>query len=168
MADDGQYKPNWKHYHPYDTVWVQNPFDDKIEWDVAEDILPGGIPVKNTYTIDPHAKAELPGGMIATLGVKIMVDRLMQEAGEDVQMWNLEKRAEYEEKIVLRVKSVTPPEAKKGESQAINLTQKETKTTAKETPKTEAPKVEPEFPQLDPELSKATASLPKTAEAKNA
>lgn len=154
-----EFQPNWKHFHPYDTVWIQNPFDEVIEWQVADD---NGV--QHTYSVDAHARAELPGGMIATLGVKKIVDRMMQEDDQDIQLWNLEKRAEYEDKIIIRVKSVAPPEAKKGESQAINLTAKTSKKATKQSKEAKQQPPEPEFPQLDTEMAKATAGMPKTAQ----
>jgi len=166
MANDSEYQPNWRNFGENDTVIAQNPFDEKIEWEVADD---NGV--KHKYTIDPHSKAELPGGRIATLGVKKIVDRLILEDNNDVLMWNLEERQKYEEgpkaNVILRVKSTTPV-TKKGEApQTINLSQEQNQEKKQE--KKEAPKPEPEFADLVPsdDVAKALEGQPKTSEVKS-
>lgn len=95
-----QYKPKWRHFHPQATVWVQNPFDDDVVFQVADEY-------NNAYQYRlPAGKvSELPGGMIATLGVKEIVDRLIMNDKDDVlRIWEAAVREKHEAKVILRVK----------------------------------------------------------------
>ena len=168
VQDD--YKPRWRHFHPLDTVWVENPFDEVLSWQVADEHN-----VPHIYEIDPNGVAELPGGLIATLGVKQIVDRLITEDGKQVQMWDENLRKQYEDKIIKRFKPA-PASSRVQRSKGggrINLTSDsnvdaEQETTTPAPAPTTAPEPEPqpeeEFPELasspSEELAKATSSLP--------
>lgn len=95
-----QYKPRWKHYHPQSTVWVQNPFDYDIVYQVADE---HNIPY--TYRLPANKISELPGGAIATLGVKEIIDTLIQNDKKDqLRIWDEEIRTKYEQQVIVRVK----------------------------------------------------------------
>lgn len=95
-----EYKPKWRHFHPQATVWVLNPFDHDVIWRVADENNN-----QSEFRIQARERAELPGGAIATLGVKAIVDEMIQASKEDApRLYMLDVRARYEEKIILRVK----------------------------------------------------------------
>lgn len=94
------YTPKWRHFHPQSTVWVQNPFDHDVEFQVADE---HNVPY--LYKIQARKVAELPGGAIATLGIKAIVDELIQGNKKDVfLMWDAATRRKYEDDIILRIK----------------------------------------------------------------
>lgn len=97
--DDG-YQPKWRHFHPQSTVWVMNPFEHDVVFYVADEQN-----IKYKYTMRAGKTSELPGGLVATLGVKNIVDELIQTSPDDIyQMWNKETRAKYEDQIIIRIK----------------------------------------------------------------
>lgn len=98
-SNDG-YAPKYRQFHPQSTVWVQNPFDRDVVFQVADEHNNA-----YQYKIGPNATAELPGGAVATLGVKAIVDELIQNSKEDVlRIWDKDVRAKHEDRIILRVK----------------------------------------------------------------
>lgn len=99
-ANKNQFTPKWRHFHPQATVWVQNPFDHDVVFQVADE---HNVPFQ--YRMQAHKVAELPGGAIATLGVKAIVDELIQGNDKDVfLMWDANTRKKYEDQIILREK----------------------------------------------------------------
>lgn len=95
-----QFTPKWRHFHPQATVWVQNPFDHDVVFQVADE---HNIPFQ--YRIQAHKVAELPGGAIATLGVKEIVNEMIQGNDKDIYlMWDFNTRAKYEKQVILREK----------------------------------------------------------------
>lgn len=95
-----QYQPKYRHFHPQDTVWVLNPFDHDVVWRTADENNQ-----QSEFIIRARERAELPGGMIATLGLKTIVDELIQNSKEDsLSLYNLDVRAKYEKDVILRVK----------------------------------------------------------------
>lgn len=97
--DDG-FQPKWRHFHPQATVWVHNPLDHDVVFNVADEF-------NNPYQYRMRAgkTSELPGGAVATLGVKALVDELIQNDPKDVySQWESAVRAKWEEKVILRVK----------------------------------------------------------------
>jgi hypothetical protein len=99
-AQADQYKPKWRHFHPQATVWIVNPFDHIVEWKVADESN-----VQAIYKIQARERAELPGGPIASLGIKIIIDELIQNDKNDVnRIYDLSVREKYEDKVILRVK----------------------------------------------------------------
>jgi hypothetical protein len=105
---DGQradgYSPKWRNFHPMDRVWVQNPFNHDVVFQVADEY---NRPMK--YRLPANKVSELPGGAIATLGVKAIVDELIQSSEADApQLWNPEVRKRHEAGIILREKRTMP------------------------------------------------------------
>lgn len=97
------FEPKWRHFHPSSRVWVKNPFPEVIKFYVADEANQ-----QWEYEMPPNQLCELPGGAVATLGVKELVDRMIQEAGDMTHMWMLPYRAKYEDKIIKRIKE--PPQ----------------------------------------------------------
>lgn len=96
--------PKWRHFSPHDRIWLQNPFDHDVVFQVADEY---NRPFK--YRLGAHKVSELPGGAIATLGVKSIVDELIQNnKGDEMQMWNPVVRKKHEDSIILREKSTSP------------------------------------------------------------
>jgi len=97
--DDG-FQPKWRHFHPQSTVWVHNPLEHDIVFNVADEF-------NNPYQYRMRAgkTSELPGGAVATLGVKALVDELIQGDPKDVySQWEAGVRAKWEEEIIIRIK----------------------------------------------------------------
>lgn len=110
------YQPKWRHFHTQSTVWVQNILTHDVIYQVADEH-------NNSYQYRlPAGKvSELPGGPVATLGVKAIVDELIQNNQNDVlRIYEPAVRAKYEEDIILRIKEAPMREAK-GPSGEINL-----------------------------------------------
>lgn len=94
------FKPKWRHFHPMDRVWVNNPFDHDVMYQVADEY---NRPYK--YVLPAHKVSELPGGAIATLGVKAIVDELIQNTpGDEMRMWDENVRLKHETDIIMREK----------------------------------------------------------------
>jgi hypothetical protein len=94
------FKPKYRHFHPNDRIWIQNPFDHDVVFQVADEY---NRPFK--YRLPAHKVSELPGGAIATLGVKAIVDELIQNSkGDEMQMWNENVRRKHENDVILREK----------------------------------------------------------------
>jgi len=158
-----QYQPKWTHYHPQSTVWVLNPFDHVVTFQVADENN-----VQSTFSIKARERAELPGGPIATLGVKKIVDEMIQNSKHDVlSLYEAGTRARYEKKVVLRIKDApravtTDP----GVGESIDLSigggdEKEEEEVEKEAkPFEEVPK-NPEYEKKAEKKPKIPVKLPK-------
>ena len=97
--NDG-FQPKWRHFHPQATVWVHNPFDHDITFNVADEY---NNPFQ--YRMRAGKTSELPGGAVATLGVKALVDELIQNDPKDVySQWEPAVRKKWEDKVILRIK----------------------------------------------------------------
>lgn len=95
-----QFTPKYRHFHPQSTVWVLNPFDHDVFYRVADENNN-----QSEFRIQAHERAELPGGSIATLGVKTIIDELIQNDKDDVlRLHDLNVRKKYEDNVILRVK----------------------------------------------------------------
>ena len=111
------YKPKWRHFHPQATVWVLNPFDHDVIFRVADENNN-----QSEFRIQARERAELPGGAIATLGVKTIIDEMIQNNKDDVlSLHNADVRAKYEEKVILRVKEAPAAVTTGGASGPIDL-----------------------------------------------
>lgn len=111
-----QFEPKWRHFHPQSRVWVENPFDEDIVFYVADEANE-----QWKYRMKANAVSELPGGAVATLGVKEIVDRLIGESSNDaVHIWVLKTRAKYESRIIKRIKE-PPQKAARHASGEIDL-----------------------------------------------
>lgn len=94
------YAPKWRHFHPQATVWVHNPFDHDVVFQVADE---HNNPYQ--YRMPAGKTSELPGGAVATLGVKAIVDEMIQNDPKDVySVHEAGVRQKYEDKIILRIK----------------------------------------------------------------
>jgi hypothetical protein len=98
------FKPKYHHFHPNDRVWLRNPFDHDVVFQVADEY---NNPFK--YRLPRGKVSELPGGAIATLGVKAIVDELIQNSEQDnLLMWDERIRAKHEKAIIVQVRSMSP------------------------------------------------------------
>jgi len=142
-ATDG-FQPKYRIFHPQTTVWIQNPFDHDVTFNVADE--------RNnpyTYTMPSMKTSELPGGAVATLGVKAIVDEMIQNDPKDVfSMWEKGVREKYENKIILRVKEA-PQATIEQRTGSINLA-----TTTDVTEEENNPVVEIEKPVFPTKASK--------------
>lgn len=99
-SNDG-FKPRYRHFHPQSTVWVQNTLDHDVVYQVADE---HNRPFQ--YRLPAGKISELPGGAVATLGVKALVDELIQNTKADVlRMWDEDVRAKHEATVIVREKS---------------------------------------------------------------
>lgn len=95
-----QFKPKWRHFHPQSTVWILNPFDHDVIWKVADENNN-----QSEFRVQARERAELPGGAIATLGLKAIIDEMIQNNKQDqLRLHDLGVRAGYEVSVILRVK----------------------------------------------------------------
>lgn len=98
------FKPKYRHFPPTDRVWVKNPFEHDIVYQVADEY---NRPFR--YRLPAGKISELPGGAIATIGVKQIVDELIQNSTEDsLLMWDERIRGKYEKQIIEQVRSTAP------------------------------------------------------------
>jgi hypothetical protein len=134
------YQSKWRVFHPQATVWVMNPFDHDVVFNVADE---HNSPFQ--YRMPALKTSELPGGAVATLGVKAIVDELIQNDPKDIySMWEVGVREKHEKKIILRVKDA-PTAVADFNTGEVNLG---TSTGIEEEPEEETVKVEvPVFPQ---------------------
>lgn len=120
--EDG-FKPKYRHFPPTDRVWVKNPFEHDVVYQVADEYnrpfryrLPCRDRDGNLGCI-----SELPGGAIATLGVKAIVDEMIQNSEEDnLLMWDERIRGKHEALIIKQVRS-TMPQADAAHPGEVNL-----------------------------------------------
>jgi hypothetical protein len=104
--DDG-FRPKYHHFSPLSRIWVQNPFDHDVVYQVADEY---NRPYK--YRLPAGKVSELPGGAIATLGVKAIVDELISNSKEDqMLMWDPLVRGRHEADIIMRIKETAPSAA---------------------------------------------------------
>lgn len=111
-----QFQPKWRHFHPQSTVWVQNILSHDVIFNVADEHNQ-----QFTYKLPTGQVSELPGGAVATLGVKAIVDELIQNNKNDVlRIWDADVRQKYENDIILRIKEA-PLKEERTVSGEINL-----------------------------------------------
>lgn len=150
--DDG-FQPKWRHFHPQATVWVHNPLDHDVVFNVADEF-------NNPYQYRMRAgkTSELPGGAVATLGVKALVDELIQGDPKDVySQWESAVRAKWEDKVILRVKEA-PASAQPVNRGEVDL------TTSSDPDEDEADseQVQADAPAFPSRTQEPTAPLPVT------
>lgn len=137
------FKPKWRHFHPLDRVWLQNPFDKDIVFQVADEY---NRPFK--YLLRAHEVSELPGGAIATLGVKRIVDQLIQNNKDDTaKLWDPGIRAKYEADVIMRIKEGRAPATDGGVPGVVDLSVQ--KTDSNIAPPPPAKPAEEAFPGLN-------------------
>lgn len=142
QRSDG-FTPRYRNFHPQATVWVQNPFNHDVIYQVADEM---NRPFK--YKLPANQISELPGGAVATLGVKAIVDEMIQNDKDDaLSIWDLNVRAKYEDKVILRVKEAPLKTDAKLPTGEIDLSVKGEVAAEKE-PEAEAP-AETAFPGLE-------------------
>lgn len=159
------FKPKWRHFHPQARVWVLNPFNHDVEFKVADDYNN-----QYTYKMPANSTSELPGGMIATLGLKAIIDEMIQNNSEDLlRIWDEDVRKKYEDQVIQKVKEA--PEnrfAKNGPAGEIDLGVKEDDNDEPQEIIDEAKEEEKAFPALDdapPEVVPAfTSDAPQVIE----
>lgn len=96
--------PKWRQFSPLTRVWVQNPFDHDVIFQVADEY---NRPFQ--YRLPAGKVSELPGGAIATLGVKQLVDQLISSTkGDEMHMHDPLTRKKHEDAIILRIKETNP------------------------------------------------------------
>lgn len=150
------FTPKWRIFSPLARVWVQNPFDHDIVFQVADEY---NRPYK--YVLRAGKPAELPGGSIATLGVKQIVDQLiLSTKGDEAHMHDPLVRAKHEATVILRVKE-TAPLADAGPAGEIDLSVRSEDPTEEETTTMAQP--EEAFPGLN--AAPALDPLPASAKA---
>lgn len=97
------FQPKWRHFHPMARVWVRNPFNHDVVFQVADEY---NRPLQ--YKMPANRVSELPGGAVATLGVKHIVDELIQNDTKDaMQMWDERTRKKHEDNIIIKIKETT-------------------------------------------------------------
>jgi hypothetical protein len=145
-----QYQARYRHFHPQDVVTVRNPFDEELVWTVADD---SGQQLE--YILAANSVGELPGGLVATIGVRTIVDQLIQEASETdpglyLNLYNPDIRAKYEEQIIMKFKPapVTQAPQQPGDQVRVNLTTKDMSMAPKDTPVPEDKRVNVPKPSL--------------------
>ncbi len=110
------FTPKWRHFHPQATVWVKNILDHDVLFQVADE---HNNPYQ--YRMPKGRVSELPGGAIATLGVKKIVDELVMTNKDDApHMWVLAVRKKYEDQIIVKEKQAPAPQ-QSGAGGEVNL-----------------------------------------------
>lgn len=163
------WEPKWRHFHPLERVWVQNPFDHDVVFQVADEF---NRPFK--YKLPAKKVSELPGGAIATLGVKAIVDELIQNDDKDnMRMWDKNVRGKHENNIIMRLKETSPIATNSATPGEIDLSVKSSdapavESTTETVPETAFPGLnEPQLAELPPAAAAGlddvvNASLPAT------
>jgi hypothetical protein len=152
---DKQFTPKWRHFHPQATLYMRNPFSEDIIFQVADE---HNEPMQ--YRLPANKVCELPGGAIATLGLKEVVDRMIGESKTDaIRIWEPAVRERYEEQVIVRVKEAPQRSGKGGPQGEINLASGDAEEN------TTAPTEQPEdipFPDARPN-KRAKSSSAKTS-----
>lgn len=73
------FTPKFRQIHPQATLWIKNPLSYDIEFQVADEINR-----KFLYKLPAGRVSELPGGSVATLGLKRLVDEILS-TGRDAE-----------------------------------------------------------------------------------
>jgi len=161
------YKPKWRHFHPADTVWVFNPLTHDVKYNCTDE-----LGVKYEYIIPAQQKSRLPGGLIATLGLKHIIDELIQANPVDAAMlYDTPTRTRYESDVIRRVKSAGSVSDGVAVGGTIDLSEDTGLSDEAEAPvpdyngenKAEAPveegdAVTPDFPDLDSKVANIIAA----------
>jgi hypothetical protein len=148
------FRPKYKHFHPQSTVWVKNPLKHDVVFQVADEY---NRPFE--YLIKKNSTAELPGGAVATLGVKAIVDELIQNNPKDALLLHEPKtREKYEAEIIVNIKE-KPVRGRTGPEGQIDLSVPDEAADEAESvsnkPEEEFPDLEQDEPTTAPELPPA-------------
>lgn len=137
------YKPKWRHFHPQSRVWLMNPFPHEVHFYVADESN-----VQYKYILPGNTTSELPGGMIATLGVKTIVDEMIQNNSQDVlRIWDEEVRKKYEDKVIKKYKEAPENRFATNGAKEINLGMTYDEDESDQ-PEVKTNEEEPAFPEL--------------------
>lgn len=140
-SSNDQFTPRWRHFHPQATLFVRNPFNDDIVFNVADE---HNQPY--AYRMPAGKVCELPGGAVATLGLKEIVDRLIGENGTDaIRIWEPTVREKYEATVIVRVREA-PQRAGSGPRGEVNLVAADEDIDAPDERATATAANEPAFP----------------------
>jgi hypothetical protein len=138
-----QFKPKWRHFPVNSTLYLLNPFKEDIEFQVADE---RNVPY--VYQLKAGKVGELPGGPIATLGLKAVIDKMIGNSKEDhLSIWSLEVRAKYESQVIKKVKEAPKPDAAAGPQGVIDLSAKDYDDDKSAPAAQAAAEEEPAFPQ---------------------
>jgi len=149
------FTPKWRHFPPTSTVWIHNPFDDDIKFKFADEHNR-----QFTAVMPAHETSELPGGSIATLGVKKIIDRSIQNSKEDAaQMWNLKIRAKHEKELIVGYRDAPLVSSDGKDGGTINLKSKLSRNDAV-VDEVEEEEEQPVMPDSDDVLPEAPFELP--------
>lgn len=141
QAADG-YKNNYRLFSPQSTLWIINPLGYDINFNVADENN-----IQYQYTLPKGATSELPGGSVATLGLKALIDEMIQTEKKDMlRIYDADVRKEYEDRVIIRFKEAANREKVPTAGGTIDLSVKSNDTSDDEVEEVEA--VEEEFPGL--------------------
>lgn len=141
QAADG-YKNNYRLFSPQSTLWIINPLGYDINFNVADENN-----VQYQYTLPKGATSELPGGSVATLGLKALIDEMIQVGKKDIlRIYDAEVRKEYEDRVIIRFKEAANREKVPTEGGVIDLSVKSNDTPDEDLD--QAGPEEEEFPGL--------------------
>lgn len=97
-AADG-FQTKYRHFSPQARIRLQNPFDHDVIYQVADE---QNRPMQ--YNLPAHRISELPGGSVATLGLKAIIDEMIQNDDKAaLSLYDLNVRARFEEKVLVSV-----------------------------------------------------------------
>lgn len=150
-----QFQPKWRHFHPQSTLYMRNPFKEDIKFQVADE--------RNQpwwYVLKAGKVNELPGGPIATLGLKAVIDKMIGESKEDaIRIWEPSVREKYESQVIVRVKEAPQREKDSGPQGVIDLSQPDGEDDADAPEELEA-EAEPEFPDARKTAQRPSSPVP--------
>lgn len=147
--------PKWRHFHPQAKLIMKNPFNEDIEFQVADE---HNVPY--TYRLPRGKVCELPGGAVATLGLKKVIDRLIGENNEVVRTYEPSVRQKYEAQVIVKV--IDPPQLKQrsGPDGPIDLAQAEEDAAESDAPEQTEDQEVQTFPDARPHQQPSAPPLP--------
>lgn len=170
MSDSNQarqsndFVPKHRHFNPSDVVVIKNPFNKDVVWQVFDEELKRPI----RYKAPAGATVSLTGGLVHTLGLKTIVDEMIQQDGQILLIWDPKTREAYESKVIVEVKESAATKARVNDDSGIlevDLSQKSPAGTSTpiEPPAASAPEFPDaqEFPAAQPDfMQDAVNNLP--------
>jgi len=96
---DNSFTPKWTHFPEGGELVIFNPLDRDVVFPVSTDAG------RFMYVLKKNTKNTVQGGMVATQGVKLIVDELItREPKSEARIWDPSVRAKFEKEIILRYK----------------------------------------------------------------
>lgn len=139
-----QFTPKWRHFHPQSTLYLRNPFEEDIVFQVADE--------RNQpweYKLPAGKVSELPGGPIATLGLKAVIDKMIGDRKVDaLRIWEPAVREKYETEVIVKVKEAPQRDKDSGPQGTIDLSVSDDDAGGDGAPAEVESKAEEEFPGL--------------------